>query len=53
MITQSVLVRCAKAMQKAGIRDWTMTARPDGSLEIAAGKAESALTGPDPDELLK
>lgn len=53
MIKQSELTRYAKAMQKAGVKEWRIVARPDGSHEIVAGKTDAALTGPDPDELLR
>jgi len=52
ILKQSELTRYAKAMQKAGVKEWRIVARPDGSHEIVAGKTDAALTGPDPDELL-
>jgi hypothetical protein len=53
ILKQSELTRYAKAMQKAGVKEYRIVARPDGSHEIVAGKTDAALTGPDPDELLR
>jgi hypothetical protein len=53
ILKQSELTRYAKAMQNAGVKEWRVVARPDGSHEIVAGKTDAALTGPDPDELLR
>lgn len=53
ILKQSELTRYAKAMQKAGVKEWRVVARPDGSHEIVAGKTDAAMTGPDPDELLR
>ena len=53
ILKQSDLARYAKAMQKVGVTDWRVIARPDGSHEFVAGKTDAAVTGPDPDELLK
>ena len=52
ILKQSELTRYARAMQKAGVKEWRVVARPDGSHEIVAGKTDAALTGPDPDGLL-
>lgn len=53
ILRQSDLIRYAKAMQSAGVNDWRVVARPDGSHEIVAGKTNAPLIGPDPDELLR
>lgn len=53
LLKQSELARYAKAMQMAGVSEWRVVARPDGSHEIVAGKSNAAQMGPDPDELLK
>ena len=52
-IRQSDLTRYAKAMQAAGVADWRIELRPDGTQIIVAGKVD-ANAGPNPcDELLK
>jgi hypothetical protein len=54
ILKQSELTRYAKAMQKAGVPEWRVVARPDGSHEIVAGRVVNNLQiGPNPDELLK
>lgn len=53
ILRQAVLTSYAKAMQNAGIKEWRVVARPDGSHEIVAGATDAAATGPDPDELLR
>lgn len=52
-LKQSELTRYAKAMQAAGLSDWRVVVRPDGTHEIIAGKTDAAQAGPNPDELLK
>lgn len=52
ILKQSDLTNYAKAMLKAGVKEWRVVARPDGTHEIVAGKTDAALMGPDPDELL-
>ena len=53
LLKQSDLASYAKALSQAGVKEWRIVARPDGSHEIVAGKTDAALTGPDPDELLR
>lgn len=45
-IKQSDLTRYAKAMEAAGVTDYRVIIRPDGTQEIAVGKVKSA-TGND------
>lgn len=52
-LKQSDLTRYAKALQAAGVAEWRVVVRPDGSHEIVAGKIDPAAAGPNPDELLK
>lgn len=52
-LKQSDLTRYAKALQAAGIAEFRVLVRPDGSHEIVAGKVDAAQAGPDPAELLK
>lgn len=53
ILRQAELARYAKAMRQAGVDQWRVVARPDGSHELIVGKSEPAFLGPDPDELLK
>ena len=52
-LKQSELTRYAKAMQAAGIQEWRVDIRPDGTVSVVAGKTEGLPFGPDPDELLR
>lgn len=52
-LKQSDLTRYAKAMRAAGIAEFRVLLRPDGTHEIVAGKYDEMQAGPDPDELLK
>ena len=52
-LKQSELTRYAKALRDAGVAEWRVVVRPDGSHEIVAGKADVSTIGPDPDELLR
>ena len=52
-LKQADLARYAKALRGAGIADFRVIVHPDGKHEIVAGKADSAVMGPDPDELLE
>jgi hypothetical protein len=52
-LKQVVLTRYAKGLQAAGVSEFRVIVRPDGSHEIIAGSTEAAGIGPDPDELLK
>lgn len=53
LLKQSELTRYAKALQAAGISEWRVVVRLDGSHEIIAGKSGTKVSGPDPDELLR
>jgi hypothetical protein len=46
------LTRYAKAMRAAGVHDWRIEAKPNGTHTIIVGKLPDAMAGPDPDELL-
>ena len=39
VLKQSDLTRYAKAMRAAGIEEWRVVVRPDGAIDIVAGKA--------------
>lgn len=52
-LKQSELTRYAKGLLAAGVSDFRVVVRPDGSHEIIAGKVAENLVGPDPDDLLK
>ncbi len=43
-IKQSDLTRYAKAMEAAGVTDYRVIVRPDGTQEIVVGKAKSATS---------
>lgn len=53
LLKQSELTRYAKALQAAGVKQWRVVVRIDGSHEIVAGAADVDQVGPDPDELLR
>lgn len=53
ILKQSDLTRYAKALQQAGVKEWRVLARPDGTHEIVAGATDAAAIGPDPDEFLR
>ncbi|HCP81717.1 MAG TPA: hypothetical protein DIT67_09045 [Octadecabacter sp.] len=53
LLKQIELTRYAKALQAAGIEEWRVVVRRDGSHEIVAGKMDVDTKGPDPDELLR
>ena len=53
LFRDSELTRCAKAMQKSGVKDWSYVVRPDGSHEIVVHRTDATLIGPDPDEMLR
>lgn len=42
LIKQSDLTRYAKAMQAAGVTDYRVIVRPDGTQEIAVGQSKPA-----------
>lgn len=48
-IRQSDLTRYAKAMRAAGVAEWRVVIRPDGTHEIVAGKTDSLAPVADPD----
>lgn len=52
-LKQSDLTRYAKGLLAAGVSEFRVLVRPDGSHEIIAGKVADNLIGPDPDDLLK
>lgn len=52
-LKQSDLTRYAKGLLAAGVSEFRVVVRPDGSHEIIAGKVNENLAGPDPDELLE
>lgn len=53
LLRQSDLTRYAKGLQAAGVSEWRVVVRPDGSHEIIAGVTDANAIGPDPDELLR
>jgi len=53
LLKQSELTRYAKALQAAGVSEWRVVLRLDGSHEIIAGKTDTKVAGPDPDEFLR
>lgn len=52
-LKQSDLTRYAKAMRAAGVQEWRVEVKPNGTHTIIAGKLPDAMAGPDPDELLR
>ena len=52
-LKQSDLTRYAKGLLAAGVSEFRVVVRPDGSHEIIASKVSENLVGPDPDDLLK
>ena len=44
LLKQSELTRYANALQKAGVEEWRIVARPDGSHEIIVSKANMPAT---------
>lgn len=52
-LKQSDLTRYAKAMRAAGVQEWRVDVKPDGTVSIVAGKSDDA-SGPNPcDRLLE
>lgn len=52
-ITQAEILRGVKALQAAGVRDFTVEFRPDGTVTLNASRdSDDLIKGPDPDELL-
>jgi hypothetical protein len=53
LLKQSELTRYAKALRVAGVAEWRIDVKPDGTVSIIAGKADG-LNGPNPcDRLLR
>lgn len=52
-LKQSELTRYAKGLIAAGVSDFRVVVRLDGTHEIIAGKVDESLVGPNPDDLLK
>lgn len=53
LLRASDLVRYARALRAAGVPDWRIVVKADGSHEIVISAIKDEVCGPDPDELLR
>lgn len=47
------LIRYAQGMQAAGVAEWRVEIDLCGKVSIIVGQANTSVSGPDPDELLR